>query len=343
MAAPQILEAVVKNSLLVELIFDQPLDTDIDPPLTSFSVNYGLFPIVSYVYGGTTSIVLTLSKEVKPGESLFVSYGPPENIHRAIRSPVKDGSSQATIRRNVVRAFFKVPVRNLLKPVEDEWNDNANLGSYADGKGYSRRDKGDSPRTASPDDFILAYGLKEAIQLTNIDDADATQPNVARLWMAIEDANALIDSFINQSTKAGKLLISSNRRRTSLIIARYYLDTVRRREDVLKDFERAIKELDASTTHNPAIKPDADLAINSSQGILRSWRIPQNYNGVSGKGMSGWWTDSAGSRTRDWRYDQYNSETNNTEGNWPSIDNKEGILPEQPTDDGGNTSSDSQV
>lgn len=343
MAAPKILEAIVKESPFVELVFDQPLDTTINPPITSFSVNYGIYIVTGHSYKGTTSLILELGKEILPVDSLFVSYGPPENISLALRSPVKEGASQATIRRNVVRAFFKVPVKNLLKPSEEEWKENSNLGTYADGKGYSRRDRGDFPRTATPDDFILAYGLKEAIQLTNIDDADATQPNVARLWMAIEDANALIDSFINQSTKAGKLLISSNRRRTSLIIARYYLDTVRRREDVLKDFERAIKELDASTVHNPAIKPDAELAINSKAGILRSWRTPQVYNGVSGKGLSGWWTDSAGSRTKDWRYDQYNSETNNNEENWSGHTNREGIFPEQPTDKGGSTSTDPQI
>lgn len=343
MAAPKIMEIIVKESPFLELIFDQPLDTSIFPPLTCFSVNYGLFLVAGFRYKGTTTVVLELGKEIKPEDNLFVNYGPPDNIALAIRSPVKEGASQATIRRNVVRAFFKVSAKNFLKPSEEDWKENANLGSYADGRGYSRRDRGDNPRTASPDDFILAYGLKEAIQLTNIDDADANQPNVARLWMAIEDANALIDSYINQSTKAGKLLISSNRRRTSLIIARYYLDTVRRREDVLKDYERAIKELDASTTHNPAIKPDAELAINSKGGILRSWKVPQRYNGVSGKGLSGWWTDSAGNRTRDWRYDQYNSETNNNEENWVGHTNGEGIFPEQPTDKGGSTSTDPQV
>ena len=74
----------------------------------------------------------------------------------------------------------------------------------------------------------MAYGLKEAIQLSNIDDADAIQPNDTKIWMAIEDATALIDNYIEQAGRGGKLLISSSRRRTALIIARYYLDTVRR-------------------------------------------------------------------------------------------------------------------
>ena len=116
-----------------------------------------------------------------------------------------------------------------------------------------------------PDDFILAYGLREAIQLTNIDNADAIEPNTDKLWMAIEDAAALIDNYINQASRAGKLLISSNRRRTCLIIARYYLDTVRRREDVKSDYEMCIKELDKSRTLEDTIRPD-----------LPSWLDPCN-------------------------------------------------------------------
>jgi phage gp36-like protein len=338
MAAPKILEALVKQSPFVEVVFDQALDNTIDVPPSCFSINYGIYPVMSLSYSGTDTVLLELGRGVNPSEKLFISYGPPDDISRALRAPVKPNSSQATIRRNVVRAFFKVSIRNLLKPLEETWYADANLGTYSNGEGYSRRDRGNNPRTATPDDFILAYGLKEAIQLTNIDDADATQPDTERLWMAIQDASALIDSYINQSTKAGKLLISSNRRRTTLIISRYYLDTVRRREDVLKDYERAIKELDASTTHNPAIKPDADLAINSAGGILRSFKVPQRYNSYSGKGLSGWWTDSAGSRTKDWRYDTYNDETNNNESNWGRKKaSSEGIIPEQPTDGGDTT------
>jgi len=336
MAAPQLLEITVKDQTVVELTFDQPIDASIEVPATSFSINYGKFPVVDRSYPSTSQLRLTLGKNITPKDKIFVNYTPPDDINKALRAPIKAGSSQATIRRNVVRAFFKVPANNLLKLNEGAagWDANANLGTYANGQGYSRRDKGSSPRTATPDDFVMAYGLKEAIQLTNIDDADATQPNTERLWMAIQDADALIDSYINQSTKAGKLLVSSNRRRTSIIIARYYLDTVRRREDVLKDYERCIKELEAATSYNPAVRPDADMAINSRAGLLRSWRIPQYYNGVSGKGLSGWWNDSAGDLTRDWRYDNYNAEDNNDEGNWDGTPVNEGLVPEQPADDG---------
>lgn len=339
MAAPQLLEATVKTSTTIILTFDQALDDTIQVPLTCFSVNYGKIAVIQRNYSNTAAIEIKLGRSITPTDKVFVSYTPPENIDLALRAPVKAGASAATLRRNAVRSFFKVQAKNLLKLSERTvgWHDDANLGQYATGQGYSRSDRGQNPRTATPDDFVLAYGLREAIQITNIDDADATQPNTDRLWMAIQDADALIDSYINQSTKAGKLLVSSNRRRTAIILARYYLDTVRRREDVLKDYERAIKELDAATTYNPALRPDADMAVNTRAGILRSWRIPQYYNGASGKGLSGWWTDSAGDRVQDYRYDFYNAENNNDDPNWGDGlggEASNAYVPQQPADDG---------
>jgi phage gp36-like protein len=339
MAAPQLLEFTIREQTKGILTFDQALDNSIPVPLSAFSINYGKLPLKSWQYLSTDSIELTFLRNISPADKIFLNYTPPNDINLALRAPVKEDASVATLRRNVVRAFFKVQGKNLIQVDEERsgWNRMANLGQYANGKGYSRRDRGANPRTATPDDFILAYGLREAIQITNIDDADAIQPNTDRLWMAIQDGDALIDSYINQSTKAGKLLVSSNRRRTALILARYYLDTVRRREDILKDYERAIKELDAATTYNPAVRPDADMAINSRAGILRSWRIPQYYNGASGKGFSGWWTDSAGDRVQDYRYDFYNAENNNDDPNWGSGlggEASNSFLPQQPADDG---------
>ena len=335
MAAPQLSEAIVRDQTKIRLVFDQALDGTIAVPVTCFQINYGKIPIVDRKYVDTNELELVLGRNLTPGDKVFLNYTPPEDVNLALRAPVKANASVATIRRNVVRALFKFPCRNFLKISEsgEGWEADSNLGAYADGAPYSRRDRPANPRSAGVDDFVMAYGLKEAIQITNIDDADATQPNEVRLMMAIQDANALIDSYINQSTKAGKLLVSSNRRRTSLIIARYYLDTVRRREDVLKDYERCIKELEAATTYNMAVRPDSEMAINSPAGLLRSWRVPQYYNGVSGKGLSGWWTDSAGDLVRDWRYNRINAEVNNNDQNWRAQPTNEGRTPEQPADD----------
>ena len=393
MAAPQVTEIIQKHPSKILVYFDQPLDEDVEFPTTSFSINYGKIPIEGASYYGTSAILLLIDRELTFRDKAELNYQPPEELSTAIRSPIAVGASNIVMRRNAVRAFFKVPIKNMLPPDENPWMANSNLGggkSYVPdpddptmgdvpsfdlcgdgsiiigGPGGNTDDDVDggspvpqslsgaapthsgaayrnypnaqrpSPRTATPDDFILAYGLKEAIQLSNIDDADAIQPNDIKIWMAIEDATALIDNYIEQAGRGGKLLISSNRRRTALIIARYYLDTVRRREDVKNDYERAITELDKARSLKDIERPQlpwwAD-PCNPTSGV-RSHRIPQYYNGVSGKGLDGWWVDSASEESVDNRTDGTNSQNNNN-----ILDSGVGggapREPEQPTDGGG--------
>ena len=70
---------------------------------------------------------------------------------------------------------------------------------------------------------------------------------------------------------------------------------------------------------------------------VRSHRIPQYYNGVSGKGLSGWWSDTGAVERNDWRYDRLNSEVNNNEGNQQDSTSRDTapFAPVQPADDGG--------
>ena len=164
--------------------------------------------------------------------------------------------------------------------------------------------------------------------------------NVAKLRMAIQDANSLIDSYIEQSGKAGMVLITSNRRRTALIIARYYLDTVRRREDVKQDYETALKQLAAEMQMTAIRAGNGDSAIDTPAGIMRSWRIPQRYNSVSGKGLSGWVNDTAGDQAPDYRVGYGAINQNNDQPNWITPNNYQdltGGTPQilQPQDSGG--------
>jgi hypothetical protein len=163
---------------------------------------------------------------------------------------------------------------------------------------------------------------------------------VAKLRMAIQDANSLIDSYIEQSGKAGMVLITSNRRRTALIIARYYLDTVRRREDVKADYETALKQLAAEMQMTAIRAGNGDSAIDTPAGIMRAWRIPQRYNMVSGKGLSGWTTDAAGDQAPDYRIGWGAIGQNDDFPNWitsSNFDDLSGGTPQivEPTDAGG--------
>jgi phage gp36-like protein len=143
---------------------------------------------------------------------------------------------------------------------------------------------GTDPTEAYPDDFIQMFGKREAIQITNLDNPYSQVVQTERIEAALRDAHALIDSYIYQAPLAGKRLVSSTRKRTACIIARYYLDSVRRRKDVLEDYERVIKELEANA--NALENPD-ELATNNG-GILRIVQIPRIYDSEDGKGFQGW-------------------------------------------------------
>lgn len=351
MAIPQIKEITVPASSTVMLWFDGPLDSKVPVPVGSFTVNYGNYGVTSVNYASDTMITLSLDSFLSPWDEVFVSYEPALDLKQCLRGPVPPTANDVVVKRNAVRAFYRVPARNQLTPDEktDGSQTQSNLGQTIGGYGFPLQNRSgvmtphkSDPKSASVDDFILAYGLKEAIQLTNIDDAAATTVNAAKLRMAIQDANSLIDSYIEQSGKAGMVLITSNRRRTALIIARYYLDTVRRREDVRTDYESALKQMAAEMQMTAIRAGNGDSAIDTPQGIMRSWRIPQRYNSVSGKGLSGWTVDTAGDQSPDFRWGWGAVNQNLQFPNWITPENMQelsGGTPQilQPVDSGGYT------
>lgn len=346
---PKIKEALLTTPATIVLYFDNPIDKSVLVPTGSFTVNYGQYGVETVTYSSDTMLSVVIDSELSPWDEVFISYEPSLDLSACLRGPIPPGSNDVIKKRNAVRPFYRFSVRNTLAPDEktDGSHKRSNLGQtiggygfpYQDRSGVLTKDNRSDPRSASPDDFILAYGLKEAIQLTNIDDASATSVDIAKLRMAIEDANALIDSYIEQSGKAGRVLITSNRRRTALIIARYYLDTVRRREDVYKDYVESLKQLDAERQMTAIRAGHGDSAIDTKRGIMRSWRIPQRYNGVSGKGFSGWNTDPAGDQAPDYRIGFGATGQNNIDNNWITprnfLDLGGSLAIAQPSDSGG--------
>ena len=340
MAIPQVKEITVPTANAVMLFFDGPLDARIGVPVECFTVNYGQYGVVTVNYASDTMISLELDSFLSPWDEIFVSYEPPLDLKQCLRGPVPPTANDVVIKRNAVRAFYRVPGRNTLAPDEntDGSHTQSNLGATIGGYGFPYQNRSgvmtpgkSDPRSASPDDFILAFGIKEAIQLTNIDDAAAKSVNVAKLRMAIQDANSLIDSYIEQSGKAGQVLITSNRRRTALTVARYYLDTVRRRDDVRQDFENCLKQIQAEMAMTAIRAGNGDSAIDTPAGIMRAWRIPQRYNSVSGKGLSGWTTDMAGDQAPDYRQGWGAVGQNNDFPNWITPGNYQDLTGGTPT------------
>ena len=85
---------------------------------------------------------------------------------------------------------------------------------------------------------------------------------------------------------------------------------------------------------------NGDSAIDTPAGIMRSWRIPQRYNSVSGKGLGGWTTDTGGDQSPDFRQGWGAINQNLQFPNWITPNNMQdltGGTPQilQPQDSGG--------
>lgn len=354
MAAPKLKEAKTVGTNGIVLTFDQPLDETVKIPLTSFAVNFGQSTISSAIYSSSAVITLTISDTFVARDRLTITYEPPLTLSEALRGSIRAPVTDSKIKRCAVRTFSQYRVENLI-PVDEAgvgWTQDTGL-SNVNGPGASCEPSTGSlggagngtntnGKTPTPDDFVMAYGFREAVQLSNLDDPSATSINTERIWVAIQDACALIDSYISQMPRANKLIVSSSRRRVALIFARYYLDSVRRRQDVTDDYEKAVKSLDTAmqapyVAPEPSCDNPGDLPARLNGGILRSWRIPQYYNGVSGKGLSGWATDFGADDNDDWRENGQNAEKNNDESNYSRDGGGVVRNPEQPSDGGGST------
>ena len=97
---------------------------------------------------------------------------------------------------------------------------------------------------ATVDYFIEVFGFNEALELSRIEDPTANTINYQRVNVALNDAAQLINNYIETAPPQGKLLIAGSYRRTQAILARWYLDTLRPRQQVVDAAEAALKQLD---------------------------------------------------------------------------------------------------
>lgn len=250
------------------ILFTHVLDKSVSIPLQFLSVNSGQVPILSAAYkadGGGIDLILSAASG-----GMYFSYTPVD-LYLGLRSVIPSGSSEIQVRVAAVKNIENYPVERLSEDVTGI-HPEPSLGSTS------------SAPTVG--DFVSAYTRKEAIELSNLSDGSAGSINERRIEMALEDASSYIDNYLLSATAAGIRLISSNRRRTTLTIARYYLDTVRRRETVTQDYDNAIKELQisSSATGGGAIDP----VTGTRTTFFRSHRVPQVYNRETRKGFHSW-------------------------------------------------------
>jgi phage gp36-like protein len=101
---------------------------------------------------------------------------------------------------------------------------------------------------ASVGDFELAYGNREAVQLSNRDNAaTATTVNTVVLEQFLDGASALIDSYLGARYLIPVVTPTQPLKQACLDIARYNADNVRVREDVRQRYEDRIRWLEQIT------------------------------------------------------------------------------------------------
>ena len=154
---------------------------------------------------------------------------------------------------------------------------------------------------ASIQDYVLIYGIQEAIQASNDDNGGATTINELRLQAELDHAAIMLSNYIQVATWSGKALLAGSFKRTQLVIARYYLLNKSRPEVVREEFERTLSWIDAVAYSN-ANKPDPNCNklgggtggfLGTSDGFhsggrVMSWGITQQYRTDDGLGLRGW-------------------------------------------------------
>lgn len=102
----------------------------------------------------------------------------------------------------------------------------------------------DNCTPATVDYFIEIFGYQEALELGAIDDPTRNTININKIQVALNDAATLINNYILTAPPQGKILIAGSYRRTQATLARWYLDTLRPRQQVIDAAERALQQLE---------------------------------------------------------------------------------------------------
>lgn len=97
----------------------------------------------------------------------------------------------------------------------------------------------------NPDEFIASYGLAETIELTNLENPEATEPNFSRLATAIELMSGEMDIFLDNYFALPLNPVTEGMKWKCGVLVRYHLDHNREREDVRKRYKDVMAQLRA--------------------------------------------------------------------------------------------------
>lgn len=90
------------------------------------------------------------------------------------------------------------------------------------------------------DDFVLFYGELESVEISNLENASEGSVDREKIQNALDTAYEFIMSYDSLCQLPGKIALRRAIKRLNLDIARYFLDTLQRREDVTTNYQNCI-------------------------------------------------------------------------------------------------------
>lgn len=105
----------------------------------------------------------------------------------------------------------------------------------------------------TPETFIEYFGTTESLELSNLENPESQSINGDKINLALDSAFEFIMGYDSLCSFAGKIAIRRAIKRLNLDIARYFLDTLQRREDVTTNYENCIKFMEMCIENNTAV------------------------------------------------------------------------------------------
>lgn len=118
---------------------------------------------------------------------------------------------------------------------------------------------------ASPGDFIELYERQEAVEITNLSNAEATNPDYGKLWKGLEYATGEINMALGNHSKIPLDPVPGGIEWKCLVLCRAYLDNTRVREGVQRDLDIVLKQL--KDLQEGKLKPIEDGGDNSGNSV----------------------------------------------------------------------------
>lgn len=230
----------------IEVFFNRYLSSNFIPDVSSFSVldqNIGIITQVS-VLG--KRVLLEHTYEVPLSDKILQYLPPATNYLRTSSNPP------------ILVLPFTVNIACVESIDGESCLINSEVHKNGVGTPYGTR----IGTLATIEDYVLIYGISEAIQASNDDNGSATVINRPRLQAELDHAGIMLQNYIDIATWSGKSLLAGSFKRTQLVIARYYLLNKSRPEVVREEFERTLQWIEQSTYNNSNKQnPDCDNGV----------------------------------------------------------------------------------